>query len=647
MNGVDSRNIQWLWAMWLTLIGIVVPLAYFNVPPKFWHPDAIGVIAVNENLKFIAWLWSVTPGVLLFAVLFLLGKNVYDIPKGVLLPLLVLLLACIGSTISCVDPTRGWLTSLEVFIAPATVLLIISSQRWEPNTITTVMLGWLLPGLHVALVGITQFYHLENWVQPIFDNKHPFLELGLEFQNTVRLFGAWAQSFPRYGLGSMFYSPNLAAEYLVLILPLSLSVAAIARKRSLCFSILLLAISATILLFVILAKGRTAWVGLLGGSIFSFFFTLLVFYKAKKTHSSIREIRNIFIGLIALSAAFFLLLFLSPKWATGEGDDLPGPTPPLEPNRFIEEFTSIFNAESNGRFGLWADTLTMIRKDVDLFGIGAGHFRIHFPKYYDKSRAMLEESVHGPVFKQTRRVHNDYLQIWVEFGWLGIAAWLWLICRVLKGAYRSLKESLEAEDWNTLFCTLGLLTSLLVFGVSMFFDFPGRMPATLSIGWILMGLLLGLETKTSKQRRTLKFAHIFQPITLLICLIFSIICLETGWRIFKGDFYRVQANQAYGRQDWDIAKEFTKKTVELLPWDEDSHFMLYHLYRREMDMENALEVVQNHLRQNPWYYPSMRNEMDCLEQLGKYAEARESARRILETFPLHPNTEWFKQYIGE
>jgi len=162
-----------------------------------------------------------------------------------------------------------------------------------------------------------------------------------------------------------------------------------------------------------------------------------------------------------------------------------------------------------------------------------------------------------------------------------------------------------------------------------------------------MGLLLGMEVRNVRQEKTMKYSHYFQPFALLVGMVLSLILLETGWRVFEGDFYRVQANQAYRRQDWRIATDFTRKTVELLPWDEDSHFMLYHLYRREMDMESALTVVQNHLQRNPWYYPSMRNEMDCLEQLGQYAEARESARRILDAFPLHPHAGWFRQYIGE
>jgi len=646
MNGVKATWHQWLWALWLILIGTVVPLAYFNVPSHLWHPETIGLIAVNENLKFIALLWSVTPGILLFAVLFLLGKNVHDMPKGVLWPSFMLLVGCAGSTLFCIDPERGWLTALEVFIAPMAVFLILSAQRWTPGSISTIMLGWLPAGILVALVGIAQFYHWNAWDPPTQDIS-PFSFIQEWVQSWVQHFGSWAQSFPRYGLGSMFYSPNLAAEYLVLLIPLSLSGAAIIGRKSIFLSVLLLAVSATLLLFVILAKGRTAWVGLLGGAGLAFIMTLWVVFKARKAPTTIREIKKILFGFIALSSAFFFLLFLSPRWATGEGDDLPGPTPPLQSNRFIKEFTSIFNAESNGRFGIWKDTLTMIKKEVDLFGMGAGHFRIHFPQYYEKSSALFDESIKGPVFKQTRRVHNDYLQLWVEFGLIGIVAWFWLVGRVIKGAYHTMKRSFESEDWKAAFCVIGLLSSLLVFLVSMFFDFPGRMPATLSIGWILMGLLLGMESRNTEHQKPIKSAHITQPLVLLVSLIFSVILLETGWRIFEGDFYRVQANQAYRRHDWDNAKEFTQKAAERLPWDEDVQFKLYHLYSREMDMESALSVVQNHLERNPWYYPSMRNEIDCLEQLGKYAEARESARRILETFPSHPYAAWFRQYVGE
>ena len=61
----------------------------------------------------------------------------------------------------------------------------------------------------------------------------------------------------------------------------------------------------------------------------------------------------------------------------------------------------------------------MGREAGGFWGLGAGQFRIHFPRFIDASHEMFVDSLKGPMFKQTRRAHNDYLQLLVELGVLG------------------------------------------------------------------------------------------------------------------------------------------------------------------------------------------------------------------------------------
>ena len=63
-------------------------------------------------------------------------------------------------------------------------------------------------------------------------------------------------------------------------------------------------------------------------------------------------------------------------------------------------------------------------------------------------------------------------------------------------------------------------------------------------------------------------------------------------------------------------------------------------------MEKALEIAREHLERNPWYYPSMIHEKDCLMQMGRWEEARASVRHIMETFPSHPHAEALRHSVG-
>ena len=623
---------DWPWVAWIILIGTVIPLAYLEVAAGKWAEGSTGYIAINENLKFVAWLWTAVLGLLLATMLLSTGTKCWNLPPGVWKPWLLLLLACVGSNFYSLDKERGWLTLLEAYVLPMLVMLTIAGRQWNTKAGVFAITGWIPACTVAGWAGLVQFQ--DHWssnipeIQDIYD---------------------WARDLPHYAqIGATFYSQNLAAEYLVVVLPAFAVLAGILILRwrpEHAYLIVPLAIAGAVCVqYLVISKGRAAWVGLAAGCLVGFGMWQAV-CSTLATNPEVKRLAKWgYIGTGGFLLALYLAIQLSPVWATGFGDEPPGPNKPLQPDRFVEEFRSIFNKDSNGRTDIWEDTIEMANQETLLFGLGPGQFRIHFPKHIGKSQAMFDESVSGPVFKQTRRAHNDYLQLWVETGILGVFAYFWLVGRAALGAYRSLFARVSSGDWAGSVVTLGLVTAFAIYSATMAFDFPARMPGTLSLGWILLGLLLGME---QRDREAKELPAPWRPCLLVAGITFCLVCVQTGKRLLVGDFYRIQGIHAHQRGETDNALMWTSKALEYLPWDEDAWFLAYHLHRKKMDMESALHVVQSHLRRNPWYYPSMRNEMDCLEQLGEFAEARKSARRILTAFPRHPNAAWFRQYIGE
>ena len=186
---------------------------------------------------------------------------------------------------------------------------------------------------------------------------------------------------------------------------------------------------------------------------------------------------------IGLAGGFLVLLFLSPYWATGLGDEPPGPNEPLQSNRFILEFKSIFEGQSNGRRQIWNDRFQMGREAGGFWGLGAGQFRIHFPRFIDASHEMFVDSLNGPMFKQTRRAHNDYLQLRRIRGARIVAA------PRFGFAYPALSIPLRNLLMPAIFSLFYCLDTgpVLTLSVAMFFDFPSRMPATIAtVGLVLV-----------------------------------------------------------------------------------------------------------------------------------------------------------------
>ena len=603
---------------WLTLLlalaCTVVPLAFLDISAGQWLEGSRGATVVNEHLKFAAFLFLGCLPVVLMGFTLADGRARWSLPPGYLLPAGLLAFACVFSSVRAVDAGRHWMTAWQVFLLPLLLFLAVGSQKWKPAAALRVMLALLPAGVVVAVMGLDQFY---QW---------PCVSLG--------------DVLPHYQLGSMLYSQNLAAEYLALLLPLAFA-CAVAGPRKLRWLCLL--VGGVMLLFFVLTRARAAWVGLVGGVVLAGALVLWHLLRQRQMVVARAVLGRMGFLTLGLAGGFLLLLLLTPYWATGFGDDPPGPNEPLQADRFVTEFKSIFEGQSNARREIWADSWRLGREAGGIIGVGAGQFRIQFPRFIHASQGMFEESLAGPKFKQTRRAHNDYLQLLVELGLVGLMAGLWLWGRVLIGAVRTAGQMLQTGELAGFFTVFGLLASVLTLAVTMFFDFPSRMPATIAVGWTCLGLLAGMEIRSKPSCRIRGDGS---SLVALLSIFTLVVSWSLGWRTVKGDFYRVQGGLALGVGDYASAKEYYQIARAHQPWEDDPWLRLYWLHRREFQMERALETVQGHLARNPWYYLPMKYEKECLMQLGRWEEARASVRRILEVYPGHPHRARLQDEVG-
>lgn len=185
---------------------------------------------------------------------------------------------------------------------------------------------------------------------------------------------------------------------------------------------------------LILSFSRGAWLSLIIGGIVA-----AAFYMAWKQGSR-RQI-------IALLTGSILLVGLMSSYYIGNKD----------------RFSSLNRSVLNWRVEVWKDTVGMI-KERPLFGYGINTYMRKFQWYrYDR--------LNVPKHKQHRSTyaHNCYLQIAMESGLAGLAAFLW----ILYAYYRHLLagvRSLIARDKEEAFLAGGLLTGITVFLIHAFFD---------------------------------------------------------------------------------------------------------------------------------------------------------------------------------
>ncbi len=241
---------------------------------------------------------------------------------------------------------------------------------------------------------------------------------------------------------------NTLAGYLTLMIPIVLSLLFYAPKRS--EKILLTFSLITMIICLIFTRSRSGWLALVGAMSF------LVIIKKEK---------RLAIGLTLVIIVVVSLLIPSIKARL----------------RITFDLTA-----NKDRICLAKSALQMI-KDHPLTGIGVNTFYYIYPQYQ-----LPEEKVSGRP-----HAHNVFLQIGAEMGLFAIIIFLWLLVRVFKIGWKTLRRTKD-EYLRTL--VIGLLASLIAFLISQEFDFMWSRPNLFIFFWILLAMFLATRNIVLKNK---------------------------------------------------------------------------------------------------------------------------------------------------
>ena len=226
-----------------------------------------------------------------------------------------------------------------------------------------------------------------------------------------------------------FILPSALAGYLIMILPLSLAYLFKEKKVPVRkFSLKNVLLSLSILLIVaalLLTKSA--------GALLSIFLALLIFIIISKL------INEKIVSLLLIFLLVFMSIFILRSFKT---EHLASPVLSIQ-NRLI----------------YWQRTMSVILKHP-FRGVGLGNL----------------------PFVESKFVHNSYLQIWAEVGFLGIVSFLAFL-------YKSLKN-IQSKRLTTDKLYAGIVVAHLGFLIHNFIDFSFLLPEVSIFWWIIVALLL-------------------------------------------------------------------------------------------------------------------------------------------------------------
>lgn len=246
---------------------------------------------------------------------------------------------------------------------------------------------------------------------------------------------------------STFANPNVLAEFLILLLPLSFALVLTAGRSSSRFGAVLMLVCCGVCLVFTWSRG--AWLGILFG--------MLVFLMmcSRKT-------------LVALFIACFGIPLL----------------PLVLPDNIIQRFMSIGNladSSTSYRFNIWRGVFRML-PDCFLSGIGIGEEP--FSEFYVKySLSGIEAAPHS---------HSLFLQVLVSIGITGLIALIAVLCFYVRESVSFCKNQKDAPLPVRLYSSalFAGICAVLVQGLTDYVWYNYRIFA---LFWLLIGLTVALR----------------------------------------------------------------------------------------------------------------------------------------------------------
>lgn len=536
--------------------------------------------------------------------------NLYRLPKVTLFALLTSLLCWLW----LVDQARrkGFSPTFPLFLPLISYLLVSALSLYRTiNPLEGSML------LFLPMLGITLFWPTVNYIAS--EKIAPFFHWTVIAGTVVSLLGiaqVWGADIPTLiptgGPGSTFGNKNMAAQFLLFVLPVSfyllLSSSAPAREW------LYATFAGLMATYFIYTGTRAAW----GGAMVGF---LILWFCMRASGLTPQQIlffqRRKIVFLTGITAFVLTMNLFPPYFIPGwKGAYSESPLARLGSMIELEE-----NLSAQTRFAIWANSLAIF-KDHPLLGAGKGNFRFIYPLY-------AQRVIQDPSFSVESRaadVHNDYVQLLAETGVLGTVAFVFILILLSRRLWQGLKKPAYPQLFPLTFALAAILAEA-------FWDFPFNLPVPNAFFWIYSGLLWKLlQTEPvgvfQKPSRALSFI----PVILLTII-------STSFAIFmvsslRGEFYYSRGARAFHQDRLAEAERDLRRATQISPsYDSRSHFLYGLLMLREGNYPMAIASTLRSLVLNPYNINALNNLGVAYASLGDFSKAIRAFETTIKIWP--------------
>lgn len=380
--------------------------------------------------------------------IFLLAISIPFLPDQI--TIVVLLLTVISGFIH-------WIVKegFEININGYNTIFVLMLIVFTINTILSVNVSGSIRDLIINGLSILMIIHMINGIE----NKKSLYQLMdiIVISGLVTSFYAFYQYFTGVPMGSgwvdpssnisirvfsTFENPNLYAEYLIMIIPLTFARLLSVGKKNKIFYVI---IGIAQLVALLLTFSRGGWLGLI--------FAVGIFALLIKRDLIIKLIPLGIVGIFFLPSSIMMR---------------------------IKSIGSLSDSSNFYRFQIWENSINIV-KDFFVTGVGLG-----FESFRSISSLYIKDF--SPY-----HAHNTYLELMIEIGVLGLILFIWLLGKLLK----DIRHQKMSQDKIFTVAIFSGISGLFIHGVAEHILYN---PKIIFQFWLMIGLLITFNVKFMKVR---------------------------------------------------------------------------------------------------------------------------------------------------
>lgn len=439
-------------------------------------------------------------------------------------PILSFISICILSLIWS-DSFFVSLKELPLFLAGPLLYFVITNNISNERQINRILNLLLIVGSLFGIYGIFQYNGID--------------------------FSFWIRNIGRQQVFGLFGNVNFFAEYLIVPLPIAVSLFFTTQNK----------LKKILLLIGIIVMGASLTATFTRGSYLGFGVSLIFMsflFLIFQGKNFIKKNRKIFIIILTVVIIITFLFII--------------PTPLNKSGTAIEKIKSRISisqlSQSSSikrRIATWKFTILMI-KDHPLLGSGIGTYKYNTLKYQAEFFKQGENrSLYPHGFAD--KAHNEYLQLWAEIGIVGLGIFIWLIISYFSCGIKILRKIKDEYKQGIIIGLMGSVVAVLIDGL---FGFPLHLPATVILFWLVLALTIatikiGADAEENNiVRKNSNPISRFKPLLYIAIILLTIFLCVTVTRPFIAKVYWYYANIEIENENWNEAIKINEKALK---WD--------------------------------------------------------------------------------